>query len=99
MLDLVLLGFIDKRLRQAKEKLNEFFGGVSVLLVGGINVINVLDPAQLPPVTGTALYSEARRNEDKKIHGKSVYLAFDKVINLMVNLRTQDDGILLTLKR
>ena len=42
MVHQVMLAVIDKRLRQATGKNNLYFGGISIILVG--------DPGQLPPV-------------------------------------------------
>ena len=43
-----LFGWIDKRCRQATGKTDEVFGGISIILVG--------DPGQLPPVADKPLY-------------------------------------------
>ncbi len=48
MVSQVMLAQIDKRLRQATGKKTLFFGGLSVILIG--------DPGQLPPVSGHSLY-------------------------------------------
>ncbi len=54
MLSQVMLAKIDQRLRQAKSS-NEFFGGISVVLIG--------DPGQLLPVAAPSLYSEKQRSK------------------------------------
>jgi hypothetical protein len=64
-----MLAWIASRCRQFKV-CNELFGGLSVIMVG--------DPAQLPPVGGVVMYS----NMDEKgnsISGLNAYLAFKKV--------------------
>ena len=48
MLGQTLLGWIDKRCRQATGQQDEVFGNVSIILIG--------DPAQLPPVADKPLY-------------------------------------------
>ena len=42
MLGQVTFGWIDRRCRQAMAQTNQLFGGMSIILIG--------DPAQLPPV-------------------------------------------------
>ncbi|MFO0089655.1 MAG: ATP-dependent RecD-like DNA helicase, partial [bacterium] len=69
MLSQPILGKIDKRLKQAKGN-SEPFGGVSVILVG--------DPAQLPPVGGTPLHGSI----EKDFGGKAAYQSFKHVIKL-----------------
>ena len=48
MLGQAMLGWIDRRCRQATGKTDEVFGGLSIILVG--------DPGQLPPVADKPLY-------------------------------------------
>ena len=48
MLNLQFLGKLDRRLRQAKNRMDVAFGGISVILAG--------DFYQLPPVEEPALY-------------------------------------------
>lgn len=48
MLGQTLFGWIDKHCRQATGKTDELFGGISIILVG--------DPGQLPPVADKPLY-------------------------------------------
>ena len=48
MLGQTLLGWIDKRCRQATGQQDEVFGNISIILIG--------DPAQLPPVADKPLY-------------------------------------------
>ena len=48
MLGQTLFGWIDKRCRQATGKTGEVFGGISIILVR--------DPGQLPPVANKPLY-------------------------------------------
>ena len=69
MLSQPILGKIDTRLKQAKGN-SEPFGGVSVILVG--------DPAQLPPVGGTPLHGSMEND----FGGKAAYKSFKHVIKL-----------------
>ena len=48
MLGQKMLGWIDRRCRQATGLIDELFGGKSIILLG--------DPPQLPPVADKALY-------------------------------------------
>lgn len=48
-----MLGNIDCRLRQAKGKPHDLFGGLSVILVGHL--------AQLPPVLATPIYGSSTK--------------------------------------
>ena len=71
MVSLPMFGKMDARLREAKGK-GIFFGGVLMVLVG--------DPDQLPPVASPSLYSQTTvpyANE-----GRAAYLAFQSVIKL-----------------
>jgi len=73
MLSKDMLTKIDFRLREAKCK-NAPFGGISVVLIG--------DPAQLPPVCSTALYSRATSTQALVNKGEILYSMFTKVITL-----------------
>jgi hypothetical protein len=72
MLSLSKLRKIDARLREAKCS-NSFFGGLTVVLVG--------DPAQLPPVVSPSLYSQ-QSTAPFTNEGRAAYLAFKFVIKL-----------------
>ena len=72
MVSQTMLGWIDCRLRQAKG-ISAPFGGVSVLLVG--------DPAQLPPVGGCSLH-EPPSNKPYSMEVFAAYLGFTRAINL-----------------
>lgn len=78
MLGQTLLGWIDKRCRQATGQQDEVFGNVSIILIG--------DPAQLPPVTDKPLYHS---NPSGVIgeQGHLAYLMFDKVAKITENQR------------
>jgi hypothetical protein len=71
MLCLPMLGKIDARLREAKGN-NLFFGGLSVVLVEV--------PAQLPPMAAPSLYSQSTASFSNE--GRAAYMAFQSVIKL-----------------
>ena len=77
------LAWIDKRCRQATGKLDTLFGGISMILVG--------DPAQLPPVADRPLYHSSP-NDALQEQGYCAYSFFDKVVKLDSNMRL--NGIL-----
>lgn len=80
MVGLRLLSRINHRLRQATGRLQEPFGGISVLLVGDI--------LQLPPVKDAALYSEASmRDADEVQSGRISFALFTTVVELSLNQR------------
>ena len=72
MLGLNLLGKMDRRLQQAKNK-DVPFGGCSIVLIG--------DYAQLPTVLATPLYGRAKLSDPYAVHGELVYKMFAKVTN------------------
>ena len=77
-----MLAVIDKRLRQATGK-DEYFGGISVILVG--------DPGQLPPVGGAPLFQEVDKSkEDLSSKGFDCYQQFKTVIVLEVSERQKN---------
>ena len=80
MLGQTLLGWIDKRCRQATGQQDEVFGNVSIILIG--------DPAQLPPVADKPLY-HAKPSGVIGEQGHLAYLMFDKVVKLSENQRVQ----------
>ena len=80
MLGETLLGWIDKRCRQATGQQDEVFGNVSIIVIG--------DPAQLPPVADRPLY-RAKPSGVIGEQGHLAYLMFDKVVKLSQNQRVQ----------
>ena len=80
MLGQTLLGWIDKRCRQATGQQDEVFGNVSIILIG--------DPAQLPPVADKPLYHRKPSGVIGE-QGHLAHLMFDKVVKLSQNQRVQ----------
>ena len=78
MLGQTLLGWIDKRCRQATGLHDEIFGGKSIILVG--------DPTQLPPVADKPLY-HIKPTGPIGEQGNIAYLMFDKVVRSSANQR------------
>ncbi|XP_044716016.1 PIF1-like helicase domain-containing protein [Hirsutella rhossiliensis] len=84
MLGLEQLARIDSRLRQAFPQRNlEFFGGVSVLLVG--------DFFQLPPVRQKPLYSTSTGLSSLERRGQVAYRLFDRTVFLTTVQRQAGD--------
>ena len=76
----MMLALIDRRLRQAKNSPDVFFGGISVCIVG--------DPKQLPPVGDTVLFNkDTLSKKDEVYQGLAAYHAFTKCIMLVQNNR------------
>ena len=78
--------YIDRRLRQITT-VNEPFGGLVVVLIG--------DPGQLPPVGSNSLWIDISTNDD--LLGHLLYLQFDDVIILEENNRldlNDEDAVL-----
>ena len=71
------LHYVDHRLRQIMGS-NKLFGGVTVVLIG--------DPAQLPPVKGKCLWDAKPSTEHEKI-GHGLWKCFDTVVQLKINRR------------
>ena len=67
------MAWIDRRCREATGKVNHFFGGISIVLVG--------DPAQLPPVADKPLYLSVPYDSLCE-EGDYAYLSFEKFITL-----------------
>ena len=80
MLGQTLFGWIDKRCRQATDKTDEVFGGISIILVG--------DPGQLPPVADKPLY-HSKPSSAIGQQGHLAYCMFTNVVKLSVNQRVQ----------
>ena len=78
-----LLGWIDRRCRQATTKNDEPFGGISIILVGDI--------AQLPPVGDKVLYYKRPVGETDTL-AFMMYRKFETVIKLTKNERSTGDG-------
>ena len=78
MLGQKTLAWIDRRCRQATGKVNDVFGGISIILVG--------DPAQLPPVADKPLYHSSP-DDTLSEEGFYAYSMFTKVIKLDRNMR------------
>ncbi|KAK3922031.1 ATP-dependent DNA helicase [Frankliniella fusca] len=79
-----LLGWLEKRLREAKPRCDEPFGGLFVYLIGDIR--------QLPPVGDTTLYSTAVSESADVQRGKLVYQSFERSIILTVSQRQADES-------
>ena len=83
MVGLRLFGRIDSRLRQATGKLQEPFGGISVIIIGDI--------LQLPPVKDKPVYSRPEPNEPSDVQkGCSSFSSFRIVVKLTKNERQND---------
>jgi len=83
MLSQTMLFRIDRRLRQITTKINDMFGGLSIILSG--------DPGQLLPVAAPCLYDE-RSTVPINIVGLHLYKSFTKVVQLTELMRQLDDG-------
>ena len=83
MISQIMLARIDLRMRQIAQKLDQYFGGLSVILTG--------DPAQLPPVCATCLYDK-KLDTPLVFEGFTAYQKFLSVIQLTQIMRQQDDG-------
>jgi hypothetical protein len=81
MMSQIMLGKIDSRLRQAKNR-NELFGGISIMLIG--------DPGQLPPVGGSTLFENKELTNTLAISGYLAYKKFKIVITLEAMMRQQN---------
>ncbi|EAQ84557.1 hypothetical protein CHGG_08571 [Chaetomium globosum CBS 148.51] len=84
MLGLKTLAWIDQRLREVfPANRDEFFGGLSVILIG--------DFFQLPPVLNKPLYSTRDDLKDIEMVGRNAYLSFDKSVFLTTIQRQQGE--------
>ena len=77
-----MLGWIDRRLRQASGLMNETFGGFSLILVG--------DTAQLPPVMDKPLYHAAPA-DTMSLMGYCAYQKIYNVVKLIENRRVTSE--------
>lgn len=89
LLSLINLADIDHALRMAKEKPNEWFGGIIVIFSG--------DFCQYPPVAGNALYSCMRSNRElndrelKRRLGRLAWKTLNAVVEFEEQFRMKDD--------
>ena len=73
MLSQTLLSFIDKRLKQIMHN-QKPFGGLVIVLVG--------DPGQLPPVNGNCLWNKKAKHGTENFQGYIAYRNFTIAIRL-----------------
>ena len=78
-----MLGWVDRRLRQASGFLDNVFGEYSVIIVGDI--------AQLPPVNDNPLYHSMPSNSTS-LMGYCAYQEINKVVRLEVNQRVTNEN-------
>ena len=84
MVSLKMLSWIDRRLREIfPDHQNEYFGGLSVILIG--------DFFQLPPVSATALYTPRPKGGADNLRGANAYAAFDRSVFLRTIQRQQGE--------
>ena len=77
-----MFGLISRRCRQATGLISLLFGGISIIVVGGI--------AQLPPISDKVLYHNKPSGE-LATEGFCIYHQFDKVVKLTVNERARGE--------
>ncbi|KAJ3892226.1 hypothetical protein GG344DRAFT_45775, partial [Lentinula edodes] len=88
MVDAILLADIDGSLRYAKERPDDFFGGINIIFSG--------DPFQYPPV-GTPLYapirSTGRQSEEELMRrlGRMAWKSINTVVELHEQKRMEGD--------
>jgi len=86
MMSLLILSFLDQRLRQIfAENADQPFGGIDVSLWG--------DFFQLPPVRATALYNDSHLFNQYDVAGQALYKLFNRTVELELNMRQQGDDI------
>lgn len=85
MLGLKTLGWIDRRLREIfPERQDEFFGGISVIMIG--------DFFQLPPVLQKPLYADPGSSfSEDELNGLIAYRSFDRSVFLSTIQRQAGD--------
>lgn len=85
MISQSVLSYIDKRCREGKPNYsNLHFGGIALILIG--------DPAQLPPVNGSFLWSMGNQlNKESNSHGFGLYNLIDTILKLHSNPRLEKD--------
>ena len=79
-----MLRALDDRLRQAKMRPHEPFGGLSVFFCG--------DFGQLPPVADLEMFSQNRKGGSLSVKGMQTWLAFTHSLELTVNHRQKEGG-------
>ena len=84
MLGQTAFGWIDRRCKQATGCFDKVNGGISIILIG--------DPGQLPPVADKPLYHAQPSNAIGE-QGYLSYNMFDKVVKLTVNQRVQGSSL------
>ena len=77
-----MLRALDDRLRQAKSRVLEPFGGLSIFLCG--------DFGQLPPVADVEMYSKDKKGGALSMKGVQTWRAFTHSIELTVNHRQKE---------
>ena len=84
MLSQTVLSHLDKRLRESRPQYKDLpFAGLAVIIIG--------DPAQLPPVQGSSLWSRGiHLNKPDNMHGYGLYQLFSKVLMLQSIQRVED---------
>ena len=80
MLGQKMFAWVDKRCRQATGLTDQLFGGMSIILVG--------DPAQLPPVADKPLY-HSKPSTTLQEQGHLAYFMFNTVVKLTLNQRVK----------
>lgn len=83
MLSQTMLTRIDKRMRQITQKLDVYFGGLSLILTG--------DPAQLPAVLAPCLY-DTKSTVPINMEGLNLFKQFKSVIQLTQIMRQEENG-------
>ncbi|MEN2498462.1 MAG: hypothetical protein MHMPM18_002751 [Marteilia pararefringens] len=88
MLNAKLLTFVDERLRLATQR-NEDFGGIKIILVG--------DPRQLPPINGAKLWDKIDQSSEgtltaQNLRGLCLYKSFETMAYLSISQRHQGDN-------
>ena len=77
-----MLKMVDDRMRQAKARPGEYFGGASVFFCG--------DFGQLPPIMDLPMYATSTAKRGLSIQGLTVFRAFNRSVELTENVRQAD---------